>query len=66
MLLRLDGLEASEQLETTGLMVLTLLEAVRPRFVQSPEDRQVFDLVCSDVATWLRQGIERLRFAKAH
>ncbi len=62
----LSGLPASEQLEVACLTVLTTLGSVRPRFEKSQQDRLAFDLLCSDVETWLRGEIEALRFAKSH
>ena len=62
----LSGLPASEQLEVACLTVLTALGSVRPRFDKAQQDRLAFDLLCSDVETWLRREIEALRFAKSH
>jgi hypothetical protein len=61
----LSGLPASEQLEVACLTVLTALGSVRPRFEKSREDQLAFDLLCSDVETWLRREIETVRFGKS-
>jgi hypothetical protein len=65
MLPLLDGLEASEQLEVACLTVLTALSSVRARFEKSQQDQMAFDLLCSDVETWLRREIEAVRFVKS-
>jgi hypothetical protein len=59
-------LPASEQLEVACLTVLTALSSVRPRFEKSQQDRMAFDLLCSDVETWLRREIEGVRFERSH
>jgi hypothetical protein len=62
----LGDFEAGDQLEAMGLGTVAVLGALRSCFEQTPEGRQVFDLLCSEAVTWLRREIEKLRFEKAH
>ena len=43
-----------------------MLDALRERVERTSEEHRAFDLRCTDAPTWLRRGIEGLRFEKAH
>ena len=59
-----DGLSAEEQLEASSMPTVTVLDAVRPRFERSQEDRAVFDFRSDDVEEWLNREITPLRFIR--
>jgi len=61
----LEDLEPDDQLASTGWVVVAVFGALRPRFERTPEKREAFDLLCSDVQAWLRRKIEVLRFMDA-
>lgn len=62
----LSAFESPDQLVIAGECVLGILRDLRKVGEQDPDRRAHFGAICSDVQTWLRQGIEALRFTKSH
>lgn len=62
----LEDCEPRDQLAAGVLATVAVLGALRSRFEKTPEERQAFEILCSETQAWVRREIEALRFAKAH
>jgi hypothetical protein len=60
----LDGLDAKDQLNLACRTVVAVLQAARPQFTESAQDRAAYNTLCDAVGQWLRREIGLLRFAQ--